>query len=227
VSDQLLVIDTATRHAVVALADAQGALAGAREWDSPHRHGEQLMPHLDELLAEAGLRPADLAGVAVGTGPGSFTGLRIGLATAKVIAYTVGCPIVGLPTTAALALAADRPGAVAVVLPAGTADRYVARYRDGRPLAQPRLAPASQVQHLLEDGDTVVAVDLHDEELGRSAAELGTAAQRGLAAALARMAADARTDGRADDLAALVPSYVALPRGVSGEQEVAWSPDLR
>jgi tRNA threonylcarbamoyladenosine biosynthesis protein TsaB len=123
VSERLLVVDTATRHAVVALCDEQGSLLGVREWDSPHRHGEQLMPQLDDLLAAAGLRPRELTGVAIGTGPGSFTGLRIGLAAAKVIAYTVGCPIVGLSTTAALAAGAGQSGAVAVVLPAGTADR--------------------------------------------------------------------------------------------------------
>ncbi|HVM29673.1 MAG TPA: tRNA (adenosine(37)-N6)-threonylcarbamoyltransferase complex dimerization subunit type 1 TsaB [Candidatus Limnocylindrales bacterium] len=227
-SRRLLVIDTATRRAVVALADGDGALVGTRTWDSPHRHGEHLLTQLDSLLAEAGLSPDRIELVAVGAGPGSFTGLRIGLATAMVIAYTVGCPIIGLSTTAALARAALAEGSLAVVLPAGAADRYVARYQSGRELAPPRLAQSTQVQAVLEHGDAVAAVDLADDELGRSAAALGRQAQEGMAAALATMSAEALAAGRADELAALVPSYVALPRGVAaGEPEMAWSPDLR
>jgi tRNA threonylcarbamoyladenosine biosynthesis protein TsaB len=228
VSDQLLIIDTATRHALVALCGTDGAISAMREWDSPHRHGEQLLPQLDSLFEEAAQARAGLAAVAVGIGPGSFTGLRIGLATAKVIAYTLDCPIIGLSTAAGLAAAAAESGAVAVVLPAGTADRYVARHDGSGELTAPALVPASRVQGLLEPDDMVVAVDLADDELGASAAALGRRAQAGLAEALARAAAQLYRDGGAADLAALVPSYVALPRGVaSAEQEVAWSPDLR
>jgi tRNA threonylcarbamoyladenosine biosynthesis protein TsaB len=228
-SGPLLLVDTATRHAVVGLADEDGRLLAAAEWDSPHRHGEQLLSQLDRLFHEQGIRPARSAGIGVGIGPGSFTGLRIGLATAKVIAHAVGSPIVGLLTTRLLAAAAAKKGeSVAVVLPAGSADRYVCRYRDGDELLAPQLLPGTQVQSALERGDLVVAVDLAEDELGVSAAELGRRAQAGLAAALARAAATEIRAGRWDDLAALVPTYVALPRGlVSAEQEAAWSPDLR
>jgi tRNA threonylcarbamoyl adenosine modification protein YeaZ len=193
-SGPLLLVDTATRHAVVGLADEDGRLLAAAEWDSPHRHGEQLLSQLDRLFHEQGIRPADLAGIGVGIGPGSFTGLRIGLATAKVIAHAVGSPIVGLLTTRLLAAAAAKKGeSVAVVLPAGSADRYVCRYRDGDELLAPQLLPGTQALSALE-----------------------------------RAAATEIRAGRWDDLAALVPTYVALPRGlVSAEQEAAWSPDLR
>jgi tRNA threonylcarbamoyladenosine biosynthesis protein TsaB len=225
---RILLIETATRHAVVGLAEPDGRLAGVAEWDSPHRHGEQLLPQLDRLLTEQGTAAADLIAVAVGIGPGSFTGLRIGLATAKVIAYTVVCPIVGLSTTGLLARAVAGDSSVAVVLPAGTADRYVCRYRGPDELLAAQLLPAAQVPSAIERGDLVLAVDLADDELGTAAAELGRRAQAGLAGAMADAAAQAIGAGRSDDLAGLVPSYVALPRGVASAQaEVAWSPDLR
>jgi tRNA A37 threonylcarbamoyladenosine modification protein TsaB len=135
---------------------------------------------------------------------------------------------VGLSTTAALAAAAGTDGAVAVVLPAGTADRYVARYRGASEVLAPQLLPATRVQAAIEQGDLVLAIDLDEAELGRSAAELGRQAQQGLAAVLARQAAEAHAAGRHDELEALVPSYVAIPRGAAAEQAgMAWSPDLR
>lgn len=228
-SGPLLLMDTATRHAVLALAGADGSLLAVREWDSPHRHGDQLLPQLDEMLSEAKVAPRDLRAVAVGTGPGSFTGLRIGLATAKVIGYTLGCPVIGLSTTMALAGAAGAAGthdAVAVILPAGSSDRYVARYSSSTELTAPQLLAAGRVQSVLEHADLVLAVDLSDDELGASAAEHGRAAQAGLAHAMAAHAAAALRAGRSDDLASLVPSYVALPRGAVS-REVEWSPDLR
>ena len=125
----ILVIDTATRRPLVALADDDGALRAQRQWHSHHRHGEELLQHVDELLAEAGVARHELTGVVVGTGPGSFTGLRIGLATAKTIAYSLNVPIAGYSSTLALAAAATRDGDVTITLPAGAADRYVHRIR--------------------------------------------------------------------------------------------------
>lgn len=66
-------------------------------------HSETLLPHIEEVLKMAGVAKSDLTAVAVSNGPGSFTGLRIGLATAKAICYGLNIPIVGVPTTEALA----------------------------------------------------------------------------------------------------------------------------
>src|SRR4051812_35881889 len=122
----ILVLDTATRTPVVALAQRDGRLIGERRWQSHHRHGEELLQRLDDLLKEAAVSRADLTAVVVGTGPGSFTGLRIGLATAKTIAYSLRIPIVGVSSTQSLAAAValgDEPQSV--TLPAGASDRYV------------------------------------------------------------------------------------------------------
>jgi tRNA threonylcarbamoyl adenosine modification protein YeaZ len=233
----LLLIETATRHAVVGLADANGTLIAAEQWQSVHRHGEELLPRLDRLLAGVGTPRTALTAVAVGTGPGSFTGLRIGLATAKTIGYTLGVPIFGLPTMQLLAraaVAADvaSDGPLAIVMPAGVGDRYVGRYEVSgaavTELAPPMLVAAAAVRAQTSPDDRLVAVDLADGEMDAPAEELGRRAQSGLAAALAAAAAYALAAGKSVDVAELVPQYVALPRGVpASSAEMAWSPDLR
>jgi len=209
----ILVLDTATRMPVVAIARPDGAVIAERRWQSHHHHGEELLQRLDELLAEAGVDKRGLSGVIVGTGPGSFTGLRIGLATAKTIAYALGIPVVGISSTRAIALASAATGRgrseIAVTLPAGAADRYVHRFRvvDGVPveLEPPQLVASALGQDELDGED----ID-------------------GLAAALATLGTSALAAGQRDDPHSLVPAYVALPRGIArAAAEMKWSPDLR
>jgi tRNA threonylcarbamoyladenosine biosynthesis protein TsaB len=223
----ILVIDTATRTPVLALANDDATLRGERHWQSHHRHGEELLQHLDELLTETGNSRRDLTAVVVGTGPGSFTGLRIGLATAKTIAYALNVPIVGVSSTLALALAAAAgrdDGEIVVTLPAGASDRYVhkIKIRHGLPGATqaPRLVADAQI------GPDDVAVDL--DSAPSSARQRGESALVGLAAALARLGVAQLASGKSDDVEQLVPSYVALPRGLAkAAAEMEWSPDLR
>lgn len=232
----LLVLDTATRSPLVGLAGRDGRLMGARQWTSRHRHGEELLSRVDELLAEARVERGALAGVIVGTGPGSFTGLRIGLATAKTIAYSLAAPLIGISTTRALAFAASRSdggaGRFALTLPAGAADRYVhlLRVDDGAvaEVEQPRLVAGTEPFAEAVAGATLVAVDLEDSDVPGAAMALGRAAVAGLAEALAVLGAQALADGQRDDPAQLVPAYVALPRGTAhATAEMKWSPDPR
>ena len=209
----ILVIDTATRRPVVALAAEDGTVLVERTWESRQRQGEELLTQLETALAEIGARRGDLSAVVVGTGPGSFTGLRIGMATAKTIAYALEIPIVGVSSTRALALAAlaGAPGAdkVVVTLPAGAADRYVHQFKvvDGLPVeAKPAALVASAAKPTEIEGEQV----------------------SGLGAALAQLGATALSAGETEDAGALVPAYVALPRGIAAAaQEMKWSPDLR
>ena len=224
VGQMILLLDTATRTPIVGLARPDGSLVGQRQWQSHHRHGEELLQRIDELLAEAGVARGDLSGVVVGTGPGSFTGLRIGLATAKAIAYSLDIPIVGISSTLALAAATTADGEVTITLPAGAADRYVHRIRvkDGVPV---EIKPPALVAGM-DVAATDVAVDI--DTGAQEAIDAGTTAVKGLATALARLGARRLADGQADDVAALVPAYVALPRGIArATVEMAWSPDLR
>ncbi len=103
----ILAFDTATDVATSALV-ARGEVLGERA-----SRAVALLEDVDALLDRAGLGPRDLDGLAVGTGPGSFTGIRIGLATARGLALALGVPVAGVSTLAALS--AGAPGALAVV----------------------------------------------------------------------------------------------------------------
>ena len=95
----LLAIDTATRMAGLALYDpTRGWVLGEETWYSANNHSVELMPRLVRLLDQQGIAPADLTGLAVSRGPGSFTGLRIGLGVAKGLALARKLPVVGIPT---------------------------------------------------------------------------------------------------------------------------------
>jgi tRNA threonylcarbamoyladenosine biosynthesis protein TsaB len=249
----ILVIDTATSRAVVGLgeaADGADGLSGgsdgagwpdradggiaARTWPVRHQHGETLLPTLIAFLAEQRASLADLRGIVVGTGPGAFTGLRVGMATAKGLAHGLGLPIVGISTAEALldsarasdvaTRASDRPGVdntLLLLLPAGPNDRVAVR--SGR---SPELLPGGQ-EPPIGPKDRLVAVDLE----GRAPADAvarGDAACDGLARALFRLGAARLAAGEPDDLAGLVPEYVTLPRGIRASRgEVAWSRDHR
>jgi tRNA threonylcarbamoyl adenosine modification protein YeaZ len=221
----LLAIDTATSRIVVAAAALDGTLLGVTTWEAGRTHGEQLLPAVGRLHGEANLRRSRIRGVIVGTGPGAFTGLRVGLATAKAIAHELGVPIAGVSTAEALLLAATAAGdgpleRLVLLLPAGPNDRHVARHG-----GQAVLVPGGAEPDLAE-GQVLVAIDLADRAPADALAR-GERARSGLPAALARLGAT-RLDAGGDDLARLVPEYVSLPRGVTSEQgEVAWSRDPR
>lgn len=221
----LLVMDTATRRSVVAVGHGP-RLAGRSHRHVGHRHGSHLLEQVDEALAAVGARPDDVSAIGVGTGPGSFTGLRVGLATAKTLAYARRLPIVGLASTDLLLRAARRAAGTAdvvVVLPAGAHDHYLAR-RDGEVV----LVAAGGLAEALPADRPVAAVDLGPDVLGAAAAALGEAAVDALDAVLVEAASERLLRGEADDAAAMVPRYVALPRGVAAAAgEVRWSPDLR
>jgi len=93
----LLAIDTSTAWAGIALFGDKGAEASC-VWKAERMHTVQLMPWVDRLLAARSLTPQALTGVAVATGPGSFTGLRTGIAAAKGISVGLNVPLIGVPT---------------------------------------------------------------------------------------------------------------------------------
>ncbi len=218
-SATILAIDTATTRVVVAAGTSDGTTLESSEWAAGYRHGETLLPAIEALLGRLGIAPAAFGAIVVGTGPGAFTGLRVGIATAKGIAHALDRPLIGVSTAEAL-LAAAPPGSV-LLLPAGPSDRIVVR-----PGAAATLLPAGQ-EPALAPGERPIAVDLP----GRASTEaiaLGDAARAALGATLISLGAVRFAAGAHDDLARLVPEYVTLPRGVHGEGgEVSWSRDPR
>ncbi len=212
----LLAIDTATSTTIVALKRPAGEPEVAA-WPAGQRHGEELLTGVERLLLRCGVELAQLGGIVIGTGPGAFTGLRVGLATAKGLAQALAIPIVGIPTSAAL-LAAG-PGR-ALLLPAGPRDRVVVD------AAGPRLLPAG-TEPGLDPSIELLAVDL-DGRAPPHALARGTLARDRLGATLLLLGAARLAGGDADDLARLVPEYVSLPRGVAAlTGSIEWSRDPR
>lgn len=103
----ILNIETSTTVCSVALADS-GKAAAHREISAGYTHAENLHVFIEEVLREAGISPRDLDAIAVGRGPGSYTGLRIGVSAAKGLAYTLSVPLISVNTLLQMALAASR-----------------------------------------------------------------------------------------------------------------------
>jgi tRNA threonylcarbamoyladenosine biosynthesis protein TsaB len=208
----LLAVDTATTHAVVALGSPDGVLIESLSWVAGYRHGEELLARIESLLADRGLGPADLGGLVTGTGPGAFTGLRVGLATIKGLAHALGLPVAGVPTALALARAAAIATGIPVesivlVQPAGPNDRVVSR------AGSPSTILPGGTEPDLGPSDVLVAVDLDGRAPG-PAVTRGAMALAGFPATLLAAGAARLETGDTDDLALLVPEYVTLPRGV-------------
>jgi tRNA threonylcarbamoyl adenosine modification protein YeaZ len=128
----LLGLDTASACVSVAVHDGARVVAHAQTGDQP-RHVELLAPLVAQVLDEAGAQPADLTAVACGVGPGPYTGLRVGLATARVLGFTLGIPVLGVCSLDAVAAGAVRNGLTApeflVAIDARRREVYWARYR--------------------------------------------------------------------------------------------------
>jgi tRNA threonylcarbamoyl adenosine modification protein YeaZ len=132
----LLALDTATPRVTVALHDGEDVVAEHAS-ERPMRHGEELAPAIETVMREAGIVRQDLTAVAVGTGPGPFTGLRVGLVTARTLGLVLEVPVYGVCTLDVLAVEAVATGAVAagflVATDARRKEVYVAAYDVGRP----------------------------------------------------------------------------------------------
>jgi tRNA threonylcarbamoyladenosine biosynthesis protein TsaB len=127
---KILAIDTSTD--VLALAAAHGSARVSLVLRKGLQHSPSLLPLVDRLLAELGMGAADLELIGCSVGPGSFTGIRIGLATAKGISLARGTPLVGVTTLDALARPfAFREGDLFAVLDARKGNLYAAAYRGG------------------------------------------------------------------------------------------------
>lgn len=98
----ILYIETATDVCSVALSKGP-EIIGLKEEAGGNNHAKNLLPFIDEVLKQGGCKTADLQGVAVSIGPGSYTGLRIGVSTAKGIAYTAGIPVMAIGTLEGIA----------------------------------------------------------------------------------------------------------------------------
>lgn len=130
----ILALDTCLAACSVAILDG-GRVLAARSEPMARGHQERLAPLAAEIMAEAGLAFADLDRIGVTLGPGSFTGLRVGLAFAKGLGAALSLPVVGVGVLEALA--DGQPGLVFAVMDAKRGQLYLQAFEDGRPVMAP------------------------------------------------------------------------------------------
>lgn len=226
-SEVVLAFDTATTATVVGLT-GPGIHEPIELRDDPPaggrpRHAQQLLPLARAALERARLRFADVDRVVVGTGPGSFTGLRIGLATARALALASGAELVGVSTLRVLAEAAEREigesTVVAPVLDARRGEVFVAAWRAGQQVVLPRAVAPERVSELAREGgvetrrswlavgDGAVRFRSILEPAGISVPAASSPLHRVSAPVLCRLGAEAEPEART----AVLPEYLRLP----------------
>ncbi len=142
----MLAFDTATPAVTVALHDGVSALASSTVVNA-RRHGELLAPGIEKVLGEAYAAPQELTHVAVGVGPGPYTGLRVGLATARTFGSVLGLPVHGACTLDVLAYESMLPEPFAVATDARRGEVYLATYTGpDRRQAEPAVAKPADVR---------------------------------------------------------------------------------
>lgn len=208
----LLAIDTSSDRAGLALFD--GEALHECTWPAERKQTTQVPPRIAELLEREGLAVSDLAGIAVAIGPGTFTGLRVGLSLAKGLAMAEGLPIVGVPTLEATALPWTRAGRpIIAVLPAGRGRIVWQKFgRDPDGAAPVNGTPAELIEAVANlEVDAIVGELPAALREALSGAPVPVLAEPGLSVrigAVVQLGSKALAAGRADDLAALEPIYV-------------------
>ncbi len=150
----MLVFDaTAGKCAVAIFLDGQ--VKAARSDDMARGHAERLFPLIDECLGEVGAAYGDLIAIAVCTGPGNFTGARIGVAAARGLAVSLLIPAIGVDRFDAAAL--DQPGDICVRLEARGGAAHLAQYRDGVLQGAAETLQADDIAAFIGDARAVVA----------------------------------------------------------------------
>lgn len=227
----LLAIDTSSLVLSCALAEEDRLIA---EWTVQKRltHSEQLIPHMDEMIKEAGVSKKDITAVAVSIGPGSFTGLRIGLATAKMLSYIWKVPLAGVDTLEALAW--NMAGAQAFILPLLDAQRgnvYAALYGAFDEMWQEEKEEAAPIDQVIEaaltHGGPVIAVgecaDKYKDKLVSAGIKLAPSHSRLARAGSVAMAGLKKIrEGKTDSPLSILPNYIRR-----SEAEVLWEKQHR
>lgn len=220
----VLALETSGRVGSVALG-AGDSLVEARTFEAANSHGVELLPTVASICSRAGLTPDAIRQVYVSAGPGSFTGLRVGVTFAKALAFATGAKVVCVPTLAVIAANAldlsDPPPRVVPVLDAKRKRVYAAAFelRAGgyEPIDEPlerdpaeylaKQGPAGVLGEGVAIHRTVLevtqGVTILPESLHRARAENVLALGRKLAAA-----------GQFTDIGKLVPTYIRLPEAV-------------
>jgi tRNA threonylcarbamoyladenosine biosynthesis protein TsaB len=175
-----LALDTAMAACSAAVIDGPTKKVLSRAWVNMEKgHAEALAPMVSRVMAEAAVGFADLAGIAVTRGPGTFTGLRIGLSMARGLGLALGIPVTGIDTLTAIAAnAAGDPGLLLIAADARRGEVYMALFDgEGRSLVSPALKTVTECCRMLPAGKVTVlgtGADLVIEESRRGDLLRGT-----------------------------------------------------
>lgn len=209
----MLVIDTATAATVVGVALGEVLVERRHDPQPGERPGHisQVLALAEDALDAAGTELAAMERIGVGVGPGSFTGLRIGIATARALSHATGRPLVAVSTLGALAVAAGN-GPVLAVVDARRGEAFVARWEAGRQVSAPRAVAAGELAAAADGaalavGDGAVRFRGQLEPAGVTVPQDGSPLHRVGAAGLAQLARQAPVVDRD----ALLPEYVRAP----------------
>lgn len=207
----IIAIESASSDPSLALASPDGATFAADGWTGEGRQASELLPRLLVLLARSGRDLRETTALAIGVGPGSFTGLRVSMSLAKGIALALRVPLVGIPSLAAWLVA--EPRAAAAIARAGAQDAYLL----SRGETMPRIVPAADLPAVI-GGALVAAPSELASAFGLSAAVPPHEA----ATAVAHLGAErlAKHPG-GDDLADIEPWYLRAPRGTASPDAVS------
>ena len=169
----ILSVETATLSGSVAVARGQEIL-GVVSGDSSISHSNTLLGDVDQLLTQTGITLPEIDLFAVATGPGSFTGLRIGIATIKALAATLDRPTAGIPTLAAVALSGGVSAESVALLPAGRGEVFTQLFS----VLRPDFVEA--LEKLGQERDDWSAQFFHDTTLDFGSAAVGLRADADL-----------------------------------------------
>ena len=217
----ILALDTSSMVATVALMDEE-KLIGEYSINHKRTHSQKLMPMIDALLKDCEMKIQDVDYVAVAEGPGSFTGLRIGVATAKGLAHALDIPVVGVSTLDALAF--NIPfchGLVCPILDARRGQVYTAVYKwDQEALHQVEGSMAITIDDLIEKlrsrpekiiflGDGISSnIDTLKEKLGERVVVSPQSIRMPKAASIAQLALHRIQNKEVENFYALTPQYL-------------------
>jgi tRNA threonylcarbamoyladenosine biosynthesis protein TsaB len=214
----VLGVETSTMQGGVALVGPHG-LVSEYTLNVAATHSERLLPAMDRMLQDAGLTLACVEGLAVSIGPGSFTGLRIGLSTVKGLAYATGLPVVGVPTLEALAWSVPYAGMpVCPVLDARKQEVYAALFRfagrrldrlvEDAALAPDALCERIQIPTLFLGDALATYGEYFASRLGDRLILPPVASRGARPACVAELGRQRLLRGERDPAAALVPRYL-------------------
>ena len=200
----ILAIESASTDPSVAVAEADGEPLVVDGWSGAPGQGRELLPRLLAAVERAGRDIGDTTAMAVGIGPGSFTGLRVGMSLAKGIAFGLHVPILGIPSLAAW-LAAE-PDARAALARAGAHEAFV--------LVRGMSEPAIVHEDGLPDAIRSEPVAAPEELAAALALAEGRPPLRAAASVAALAAERLASNGTGDDLRSIEPAYLRMPRGI-------------